>query len=179
LKPAIFLDRDGTLIEDRGHLKSPSEVVFFPDTVGALRALEDRFLLFIVTNQSGVGHGLLGTHDVAEVNAHVVAHLSEAGVEIADIYVCPHSPEEGCECIKPKPYFLHRAAKDHGADLSRSFSIGDHPHDAELACSVGGRGIYVLTGHGRKHRDRLPEGYIVVEGIAEAIEWIITQTKDW
>jgi phosphoglycolate phosphatase-like HAD superfamily hydrolase len=81
--------------------------------------------------------------------------------------------------IKPKPYFLHRAAEDHGVDLSRSFSIGDHPHDAELACSVGGTGIYVLTGHGRKHRDRLPEGYIVVEGIAEAIEWIITQTKDW
>ncbi len=172
MRPAVFLDRDGTLIEDRGHLKDPREVVFFPDTIEALRTLQEQFSLFIVTNQSGVSEGLISLADVERVNAHLVDRLAEAGVRIAESYVCPHSSRDGCQCIKPKPYFLHKAAREHGVDLLRSFSVGDHLHDVELARNVGGRGIYLLTGHGAKHRGEVPEDCVVVEGIGEAAKWI-------
>lgn len=84
LLPAVFLDRDGTLIEDRGHLRRPQEVSFFPCTVSALRRLQDAFLLFIVTNQSGIAEGELTDRDVERVNGHVVQHLAEAGIEIVE-----------------------------------------------------------------------------------------------
>lgn len=104
LTPAVFLDRDGTIIEDRGHLRAPSEVVFFPDTVPALRRLREHFRLFIVTHQRGIADGLVSAAEVARVNEHVVAELRRHGVEITEVYCCPHRRDEGCECIKPKPY---------------------------------------------------------------------------
>jgi L-threonylcarbamoyladenylate synthase len=93
-------------------------------------------------------------------------------VRIADINVCPHKPTDGCVCIKPKPYFLERAARDYGVDLRRAFVVGDHPEDVEFARNVGACGIYVLTGHGAKHCRELPRDTIVVSGIAEASNWI-------
>ncbi|MGD2093480.1 MAG: HAD family hydrolase [Phycisphaerales bacterium] len=167
---AIFLDRDGTIIEDVGHLKTPSDVVFFPGTFGALRALRKHFLLFIVTNQPGVAEGVISRENVNCVNAYLIKTLAESGIDIADIYVCPHSRSENCVCIKPKPYFAKKAAEDYDIDLQRSFVVGDHPHDIQLAKNVGARGIYVLTGHGHKHLPELQEGVEVVEGIIEAAE---------
>ncbi len=176
-QPAIFLDRDGTLIEDRGHLSSAAEVVFFPATVPALRRLQPHFRLFIVTNQAGVSTGEVTMADVQRVNDHVVARLREAGIEIAAVYCCPHQRSEDCECIKPKPFFMEQAAREHGVDLSRSFTVGDHPHDVHLARNVGATGIFVLTGHGAKHRDELGPDDIVAKGIEEAAE-IILRLRD-
>ena len=173
LRPAVFLDRDGTLIEDRGYLSDPAEVAFFVETIDALRSLQTRYLLFIVTNQSGIGEGVVRAEDVERVNAHVVARLREAGVVIAETYVCPHRYEDDCDCRKPKPRFLHRAAADYDVDLARSFSVGDHPCDFELARSVGGAGVYLLTGHGVKHRGEVPADCVVVEGIGKAATWIM------
>ena len=173
--PAVFLDRDGTIIEDRGHLSDPSQVVFFDDTVPALLRLSERFKLFMVTNQSGVAKGVVTLADVDRVNRHVASYLDRHGIEITETYVCSHERADGCRCIKPKPYFLERAREDHGVDLARSFSIGDHPHDAEFAESAGGTGILVLTGHGAKHRAELPEGTLVAEGIREAVDLIPDQ----
>lgn len=172
-RPAVFLDRDGTLIEDRGHLSHPDDVVFFPQTVAALRRLQQRFLLFIVTNQSGVALGKVQTEDVERVNRHVQQQLEEQGVRIAAVYVCPHQRSDGCCCIKPNPYFLRRAEEQHQVDLERSFTVGDHPHDVAFARTVGARGIYVRTGHGQKHLDELPGSEIVVADIAEAADWIL------
>jgi D-glycero-D-manno-heptose 1,7-bisphosphate phosphatase len=173
LCPAVFLDRDGTVIEDRGHLAHPSDVVFYPDTVDALRRLQERFLLFLVTNQPWVARGILTSEDVDRVNAWVVAHLAEHGVVITAVYVCPHERSDGCSCIKPKPYFLHQAAAEYGLDLPRSFTVGDHPHDVEFARSAGARGVYVRTGHGSKHVDDLAADEIITAGIAEAADWIL------
>ncbi len=170
--PAVFLDRDGTIIEDRGHLSRSSQVIFFPETVSALRRLNEHFALFIVTNQSGIAKGLLTPADVGRVNGHVVAHLAEWGIRIVDTYVCPHNSSDGCECIKPKPYFLRKAEKEHGIDLSRSFAVGDHPHDVAFAENAGARGIYVLSGHGMKHRQELWEGVRIAAGIEEAADII-------
>ena len=173
LHPAVFLDRDGTVIEDRGVLAEPSDVVFFPDTVDALRRLQDRFLLFLVTNQPGVARGAITLEHVDRVNAGVLSHLVKHGVTITAVYVCPHQRSDGCSCSKPSPYFLHEAAEEHAVDLRRSFTVGDHPHDVEFARAVGARGVYVRTGHGEKHLSELPAGEIVVSGIGEAADWIL------
>lgn len=165
-RPALFLDRDGTIIEDRGDLGDPTEVEFLPGVLDALRALGAEFLLFIVTNQSAVARGCLTMEQVAAVNRSVVERLAEVGVTIQRVFVCPHARNEGCDCIKPKPWFLRVAEREYHLDLRRSFTIGDHPHDVVLATSVGATGIYVLTGHGAKHRESLPAGYAVVEGLA-------------
>jgi D-glycero-D-manno-heptose 1,7-bisphosphate phosphatase len=172
-RPAVFLDRDGTVIEDRGALAEPSDVVFFSDTADALRRLQDHFLLFLVTNQPWVARGEITLEHVDRVNASVVSYLADRGVIITAVYVCPHERSGGCRCIKPRPYFLHKAAREHGVDLRRSFTIGDHPHDVEFARAVGARGVYVRTGHGEKHLAELPEGTRIVSGIGQAADWIL------
>ncbi len=133
--PAIFLDRDGTLIEDRGYLSSPSQAVFYPETVPALWRLQSHFVLFIVTNQIGVSRGILRMEDANRVNMHVVQSLKDEGVAIREVYCCPHTREDGCACIKPKPFFLVKAAQDHGVDLSRSFVVGPYSSPRRL-CKV-------------------------------------------
>lgn len=170
---AVFLDRDGTIIEDSGHLREPSEIVFFPETFEALRKLQGHFLLFIVTNQPGVARGIISIEDVNRVNQAVVETLGKEGVEIIDTYVCPHERSENCPCIKPKPYFLRKASSLYGLNLGKSFTVGDHPHDVEFGRNVGATGIYLLTGHGRKHLDELSENAHIAAGIMQAAEKII------
>jgi len=174
---AIFLDRDGTIIEDVGHLRDPSDVVLFPETFPALRKLQNYFLLFIVTNQAGIAEGKISRSDANRVNSGIVAALAEGGVEVTDVYVCPHRRSDNCHCIKPKPYFLKRAATLYGLDLSKSFIVGDHPHDIQLAKNVGARGIYVFTGHGEKHLAELPQDTEVATGIMEAAEKITSACR--
>ena len=96
-----------------------------------------------------------------------------AGIEIIDIYVCPHERSNNCDCIKPNSYFLEKAAKDYHIDLQLSFVVGDHPCDIQLAKNVGARGIFVLTGHGSKHVTELPEDTEIVSGIMGAVERIM------
>ncbi len=176
-RAAVFLDRDGTLIEDRGHLADPSEVVFFPDTFAALASLQKRFRLFMVTNQSGVAKGELDMDAVQRVNHYITAVLHDKGIRITDTYVCPHRREDNCACIKPNGFFLEKAAADHGIDLERSFSVGDHPCDVQLAARAGGEGIYLLTGHGQKHRHELAPGVTVLPDIKSAAAWILAREQ--
>src|SRR4030042_2393622 len=173
LRRAVFLDRDGTIIEDRGILAEPSDVVFYPDTVNTLRRLQEHFLLFIVTNQPGVAAGAIARDNVGRVNAFVVSYLARHGITITAVYVCPHQRSDDCRCIKPRPYFLRKAAEKYAIDLKRSFTVGDHPHDVELARAVGAQGGAVRTGHGAKHLAELSTGEVVVSGIAEAADWIL------
>jgi D-glycero-D-manno-heptose 1,7-bisphosphate phosphatase len=173
-KRAVFLDRDGTIIEDHGHLRDPSDVVFFPETFEALQKLRDYFLLFIVTNQVGVAEGIITHGDVERINRCVVTTLAEKEIVVTDVYTCPHSRADNCPCIKPKPFFLRKAAKHYDIDLSASFTVGDHPHDIQLAQNAGAHGIYVLSGHGRKHWTQISDDTEVVTGIKQAAEKIIS-----
>lgn len=173
LRAAVFLDRDGTIIEDHGDLFEPLQVVFFRDTIAALRRLCEHFDLFIVTNQPGVAKGSISLQEVERVNSHVASYLARYGVPIVETYVCPHERAARCHCIKPNPYFLEKAERDFGIDLKRSFVIGDHPHDVELAASVGAIGIYVLSGHGMEHRGEISGDTVVTQGIREAAEYIL------
>jgi len=177
-RPAIFLDRDGTLIEDRGYLRCLSDVVFYPEAFSALRRIKDRYLLFIVTNQSGIGLGVLSPEDVELINNHIVKTLAQEGVTITKVYTCPHTRDQGCQCIKPNPYFILEAAREFNLDLSRSFSIGDHSHDVEFGRNVGAKGIFLLTGHGQKHRHELPSRIEVAGNIEEAIIRILKEDMD-
>lgn len=177
-KGAVFLDRDGTIIEDRGHLRDPSDVIFFPETFAALKKLQECFLLFIVTNQVGVAKGILTLDDVNRINRCVVDALAEKEIVVTDVYTCPHSRSENCPCIKPKPFFLNKAAIRYGVDLRASFTIGDHPHDIQLAQNAGAQGIYVLSGHGEKHRAEISQDAQIVPGIKQATEKIISSLTD-
>lgn len=166
-RPAIFLDRDGTLVEDRGDLGHPAEAQFLPGAIDALRALQGRFLLFIVTHQPAIAAGRLTCEQVDAVNASVVDRLGQAGVAIERVFVCPHERSQGCDCIKPRPHFLRIAERLHRIDLLRSYTVGDHAHDAELGRAVGATGVYVLTGHGLSHLGALSAGHIVVPSLAD------------
>jgi L-threonylcarbamoyladenylate synthase len=169
---AVFLDRDGTLIEDVGMLKAPKDIRLFPDTIESLRKLQHRYQLFVVTNQSGVARGLLSMEQVNAVNTALHKRLLEEGITIQEWYVCPHSREQNCTCIKPKPQFLLEAAKRYGVDLTKSFVIGDHPHDVLTANSHGVFGLYLLTGHGGRHLPDLPADKLVFHRLSDAADWI-------
>ncbi|MHC4886930.1 MAG: D-glycero-alpha-D-manno-heptose-1,7-bisphosphate 7-phosphatase [Planctomycetota bacterium] len=175
---AVFLDRDGTIIEDRGYLKDPSEVVYIPGVFASLKRLSERFALFIVTNQSGISKGLTLEDEVRRVNDSVVDRLEREGVPIRALYTCPHDSHEDCECRKPSPYFARAAADQFGLDLARSWAVGDHPHDVAFGENFGGRGVYLLTGHGLHHRDELDPEVRVCESCVEAVEVILRESLE-
>lgn len=172
-RPAAFLDRDGTIIEDRGHLARAEQVVFIPCAFDALRRLQAEFALFIVTNQPGIAEGAISAEEAAAVNRHVEGCLRDEGIGLCGVYVCPHRRSEKCDCIKPNPLFVRRAAEQYGLDLERSFVVGDHPHDVDLAVNAGATGVYVLTGHGAKHLAELRPGAAVTPDIAVAASHIL------
>ena len=172
-KGAVFLDRDGTIVEDVGYLARPEDVVWYDDTIEALTLLGARFPLFVVSNQSGVALGHLAMKDVDRVNRHIHEHLHANGITIQEWYVCPHTRDEGCDCIKPKPTFLRRAAEELGLSLAHSYTIGDHPHDVIFASNVGATGLYLLTGHGEKHRSDLSPDTPVYPTLLGAARWIV------
>src|SRR5882724_10476415 len=148
---AVFLDRDGTIMEDSNYVGDVARVVLIPSAAPALRRLQDAgYKLFIVTNQSGVGRGYFTREDVESIHAHLDEHFGKAGVRLDRYYVCPHHPEENCDCRKPKPKFLLEAAREYGLDLSRCFMIGDRASDIQAGLNAGTKTILVLTGGGRE-----------------------------
>jgi D-glycero-D-manno-heptose 1,7-bisphosphate phosphatase len=150
-KPAIFLDRDGTLNEPVGFVNHISLFRLFPWSTEAIRLINrEGYLAVLVTNQSGVARGLYKESLVHEVHERLETTLSQSGAHLDGIYYCPHWPvQDDCDCRKPRPGMLHRAEKDLGVDLSRSIVIGDSYSDLQMAWSVGARSALVLTGFGR------------------------------
>jgi D-glycero-D-manno-heptose 1,7-bisphosphate phosphatase len=172
-KRAIFLDRDGTIIKDNGYIGDIMQVTFFPFTFYALRKIQQLFTLFIVTNQAGIAKGIVTKDEVASVNSYIVKVLSHNGIKIEAVYCCPHKKEDNCQCRKPKPYFLEQAISEYRIDRSKSFVVGDHPCDILLAKNAGMQGIYVLTGHGKKHKNEIDNYAIVKKNLQYAIDYII------
>ncbi len=177
MNKAVFLDRDGTIIEDRGYLSRKEDVLFIEGVFDSLRKLQEEYLLFIVTNQSGVGKGLTCAEDVDAVNDFVVDTLRKNGIEIEELYSCPHCLEDDCDCRKPKTKFVELAREKYDLDLRRSAVIGDHPSDLKLAVNFGGRGLYVLSGHGEKHLNEIVDHALVFNSVNDAAAWLITDGK--
>src|SRR5277367_4277640 len=138
LRPAVFLDRDGTLIEDRDYLYRPEEVVVYPGAAAALKSLREAgFLLFMVSNQSGVGRGYFTMADVEKVNERLTAELTSLGGRFEKIYIAPEAPDQPSRGRKPSPQFLLDARDEFGLDLARSYMIGDKLIDLECGWNAG------------------------------------------
>ena len=178
MMPAVFLDRDGTLIEEVGYLDRLDRLHVFPYTTEALRLLaRSGFKLVIITNQAGVARGFFDESFVQLTNQHLVDRFGEAGVVVDGVYYCPHHPDGtveryrvSCECRKPKPGMLRAAERDLGIDLSRSWVVGDRWLDVELAGSVGARSILVRTGYGETEASRPVDGVHATAVAAHVLE---------
>ncbi len=173
LTPAIFLDRDGTLIEEVNFLSRVEDLRIFPFTRQALEELNAAgFRLFIVTNQSGIGRGLFTENDMNEIHE---ALKKEFGGLITGYYHCPHLPTAGCDCRKPNTALIERAASEHDIDVSRSWFIGDKDLDIQTGVNAGIRTCLVLTGYGKEHKETLGTmPTLIADNIGEAAREIIT-----
>jgi rfaE bifunctional protein nucleotidyltransferase chain/domain len=156
MNKAIFLDRDGTLNYDKkGYIHKVEELEFYPDVFESLNSLKHDYSFIIITNQSGIGRGYYTEAQFHEFNDKLVEKLSDKGIKIEKTYFCPHHPEEECICRKPNLKFIRQAQKEFNINLEQSWVIGDHPHDVELGKKAGCKAIYLLTGHGVKHRKEM------------------------
>jgi histidinol-phosphate phosphatase family protein len=150
VRPAIFLDRDGVIIENCDHyVRSWTDVSFIPAAIKALRWIAPLDVAVIVaTNQAGVGKGIITLKLASEINQRIVSEVRAHNGRIDAAYLCPHRPEDNCDCRKPKPGMLVRASREWGIDLARSIMIGDAITDMQAAQAAGVRGILVKTGRG-------------------------------
>ncbi len=176
---AVFLDRDGTLIEEKEYLGDPAGVVVFPGTGPALRRLMDAgYLLFIVTNQAGIGRGYYTVDDMHRENARLCELLAPDGVCFEKIYFAPESPDQPSRGRKPSPQFLLDASDEFGLDLAQSYMIGDKLIDLECGWNAGvKRSILVRTGYGAEWECKAKEklgNALVVDGLAEVAEQLLT-----
>jgi D,D-heptose 1,7-bisphosphate phosphatase len=148
LAPAVFLDRDGTVMHDADYCSDPRKVQIFPGIPEALRLLKTKgFKLIIITNQSGIGRGLITTDQYRSVERKVLCELGPDLIEAT--YFCPDVPDQHSNCRKPAPGMILQAAREHQIDLSRSFFVGDKEIDAECGHNAGVRSIRVRTGFDR------------------------------
>jgi D-glycero-D-manno-heptose 1,7-bisphosphate phosphatase len=182
LKKAVFLDRDGTLIEEKQYLHRPEEVALFPGAATALRALRQALYgLFIVSNQAGVGRGYFSLEDVAAVNARLIHELADAGVRVEKTYIAPEAPGQPSRGRKPSPQFLYDARDEFGIDLSESYLVGDKMSDLECGWNAGvKRSILVRTGYGKEtegSRDPRLAQALAVDDLVKAAEWILRNER--
>jgi D-glycero-D-manno-heptose 1,7-bisphosphate phosphatase len=186
LRPAAFLDRDGTVLEEAGYLDRLERLVFFPFAIDAIRLLNRAgYAVVVVTNQSGVGRGMYEEEFVQTAHGVIDERVRTGGGRIDGFYYCPHHPNaeveryrRECDCRKPGPGMLRAAAAELGLDLSRSFAIGDKWTDVRAGVAAGGRGILVRTGYGRSteatlHRHVEPAH--VADDLIAAASWILRQ----
>ena len=176
---AIFLDRDGTLIQEKEYLHRPEEVAILPGAGAALRRLSDAgFRLFIVSNQSGVGRGWFTLEDVARVHARLAAELAREGARFDKIYVAPEAPDQPSRARKPSPQFLFDARDEFGLRLEESFLVGDKMLDLECGWNAGvKKSILVRTGYGaqvEKTGDPRLAAAVIVDDLPAAAAWILS-----
>jgi D-glycero-D-manno-heptose 1,7-bisphosphate phosphatase len=175
-RPAIFADRDGTLIVERDYLSDPDAVELIPGTAPALARLAAAgFALVVITNQSGIARGLFGEAEFRAVQARLEELLGAEGVALDASYHCPHHPDftGPCDCRKPALGLYHRAARELDLDLARSVYVGDRLQDVEPARRFGGRALLVRTGYGARDADRVGPGVEIAPDFAAAAARIL------
>lgn len=182
---AVFLDRDGTINVDVGYPNNSSQIKIYPSSFEALRKINAAgFLVVIVTNQSGVGRGLLTEDNLEDIHQDMMAEFASGNIRIDGIYYCPHYdlsdiPRYGqnCSCRKPKPGLGFKAADDLGIDLANSYMIGDKVEDILFGQNIGARPVLVRTGFGASAEIRLREMGVtpaaVADDLLQAVDWIL------
>ena len=182
MQRAVFLDRDGTLIVEKNYLHRVEEVELFPDAIAALKRLQDAgFLLFIVSNQSGVGRGYFTMDDVNRVSEHIAAECARGGVRFEKIYIAPEHPDAPSHGRKPSPQFLFDARDEFSLDLSQSYVIGDKLSDLECGWNSGvKKSVLVRTGYGAKLEQEFPKKLrraVIVDSLSGAADAILNGTS--
>jgi len=155
LNKAIILDRDGTLIEDKDYAFKVEDFELLPGVIEGLKILQENFLLFIVTNQSGIGKGYYTDREFHKFNDHLIRILKEHQIRIERTFYCPHVREDNCECKKPKIKYIREIVDGWNVDINNSWVIGDHPSDILFGINAGSRTVYLISGHGKKHLHKL------------------------
>ncbi|MBN1627855.1 MAG: HAD family hydrolase [Deltaproteobacteria bacterium] len=185
-KPAVFIDRDGTVNEQMGYINHPDRFIILPGVAEAFRILnKNGFLAIIVSNQSGVARGYFPFELVDDIHALMRGYLKKEDAAVDGIYFCPHHPRGAvpeysvdCDCRKPKTGLIKKACEQFDIDMSRSYMVGDHYTDMELADRAALKGILVKTGYGRGVMEyNLPKmtfkpSYIA-EDLLDAVKWIM------
>ncbi|MEI7834516.1 MAG: HAD family hydrolase [bacterium] len=169
-RPAVFLDRDGTIIVDGKYLADPAGVIPLPGALESLAMLQQHgYLLVIISNQSGIGRGYFCVAERDAVQAHVEELFQAAGVSFAGDYYCPHAPEDDCSCRKPYPTMLLDAARELDIDLAASFMVGDKVSDVQAGHNAGCRALLLAAAPVDCAAD------FIAPDIKAAAEWIIAQ----
>jgi D-glycero-D-manno-heptose 1,7-bisphosphate phosphatase len=187
-RPAVFLDRDGTIIREADYLRSTSEMRLLPRAAEAIRRLNQAgFAVVVATNQSGIARGLLSEADLEGIHDTLQRRLVKRGAKLDAIYYCPHHPEGAihryrrrCACRKPAPGMLLRAARELDLDLSRSFAVGDGERDVTAGRRAGCHAVLVRTGYGGETEkaagDEIGADY-VADNLLDAVVWILKQRQ--
>lgn len=183
---AVFLDRDGCVNVEDHYIRHIDQFRLYPDTLPSLKKLRDAgFKIVIITNQSGVARGYFSEELVHEVHNLLHEWVAEANIHIDRVEYCPHHPDGSveryaidCDCRKPRPGMVLRAARELSIDLSRSYIVGDKISDIALGPVVGAKSILVRTGYGEAELEKIRQGKAaapehVAEGIGDAVEWIL------
>jgi D-glycero-D-manno-heptose 1,7-bisphosphate phosphatase len=176
---AVFLDRDGTIAEEVGYLNHLSRLHVYPFAASAIRRLNEAgWPVIVVTNQSGVTRGFFPEDLVHRVHERMLSELAAAGARVDAVYFCPHHSGHDCDCRKPKPGMLQRAAREHALSIEGSFLVSDRYVDVQMGQAAGCRSILVLTGYGRGEYEwnrqswpRQPDS--VAENLAAAVDFIL------
>ncbi len=181
LEKVVFLDKDGVInFDSPDYIKSWAEVAFIPGSLEAIRRLtEADFSVILVTNQSAINRKLMTRQGLDYMMTKLIHTVMDNGGAIADIFYCPHTPEQGCDCRKPLPGLIHRACRRYRIDLSSASMIGDSARDIECGQAAGcGYSILVRTGNGRAAEQELLEKGVCCEYIADdlldASRWLVT-----
>lgn len=187
-RKAIFLDRDGTINEEAGYITHPSQIRVYNFAIEAIRMINRAgYLAIVATNQAGIARGVFTEDFLAEINLLINDTLERGGARLDAIYFCPHHPENGlppyrnnCNCRKPLPGMLLRAAEEFNIDLAGSYMIGDRYRDIQAGHSAGTRSILVRTGYGEEELaseaekwPRTPDH--VASNLLEATQWILSE----
>lgn len=182
LQPAIFLDRDGTINEDPGYLNDPAQMKLLPSVGQALALLKTAgYRLVVVSNQSGVGRGLIKEQAIPKIHERLGELLEPWLVSIDCYSLCFHLPEAQCECRKPKPALLINAAKKLNLDFSRSYMVGDKESDLQAGRNAGCKGVVLVrTGAGQEVASRITTGQadFIGESLLDVAQWILDQENE-
>lgn len=180
-RPAVFLDRDGTINVEKSYLYRAEEFEFIPGAPEAIRLLKEAgFLVVVVTNQSGIARGYYDEAAVHRLHRFVDGELARVGAAIDAYYLCPHHPQHGsgeCSCRKPLPGMLLQAAADHRIDLAGSYLVGDKSSDLEAGLAAGCRAILVGTGYGAESAGQVPDGVPQFPDLLEAARAIVAEGR--
>ena len=186
---AVFIDRDGTISEEVGYINHVSRFHLFPYAAAAIKHLnESGWLAVVITNQAGVARGYFSEDTIQTVHATMTKELESTGARLDAIYYCAHHPSLGeppyrldCDCRKPKPGLISRAAKDFDIDLDESWMVGDRYSDVELARNAGVKSMFVLSGYGRGEWEHQRANWtaqpdLVAEDLLEAVRHIVSDS---